>query len=122
MAFVTCGQHKTSQEAQDAKIKELQDNALTAEDALLDKNSSKGGGKITAEKIKEAIAGDVAVSVKENSGIKGNGTKADPLTLNLGDTLKVDEDGKLNLNPTAMTARIVDAAGRVIGYGVNQGA
>lgn len=139
MAFVTCSQHKKSQDAQDEKIKELEKNALTAEGALVD------GNQVTVAKIKEAIAGDVEVSVKPNSGIKGKGTKADPLALNLGDTLTLGEDGKLNANIeqpevgeslvgngltydertkqlNVKTARIVDAAGRVIGYGVNQGA
>lgn len=100
MAFVTCAQFKSSQEAQDKEIKELKDSAISAEDTLLDLSSGEGGGKLTVEKIKEAIAGDVAVAVKPNSGITGNGTKERPLALNLGDSLKVDETGKIVLNPT----------------------
>ncbi|MGX2956427.1 hypothetical protein ACWIYZ_04965 [Ursidibacter arcticus] len=163
MAFVTCGQHKKSQDAQDAEIeklkkadeaktqsiKDLAENALSAEDALVDKSGAgaNGKGKITADKIKEAIGGDVAVTVKEKSGIAGNGTKSNPLALNLGDTLKVGEDGKVNVNTNGVgetigeslagsgisfnketkkldvgTVRLVDASGTVVlGHLVDKG-
>lgn len=75
MAFVTCSQFKTSQEEQDERM-------ISAEDELLDKSSGVGGGKITVEKVKEAIAGDVEVAVKLGSGITGNGTKDNPLAIN----------------------------------------
>lgn len=104
MAFVTCSQFNTSQEAQDKE-------AISAEDALLDKSSGEGGGKVTVEKIKAAIAGDVAVAVKPKSGITGNGTKESPLALNLGDGLKVDETGKVALNPTETGKAIGSAEG-----------
>lgn len=122
MAFVTCGQFKQSQQEQDTKIAALEEcckanaqtnqtqeeditnlkkgvanlanQALSAEDALVDKSSNpQGGGKITVAKIKEAIGGDVKVAVKPNSGITGNGTAQSPLSLN--------------------TVRLVDASGTV---------
>lgn len=104
MAFVTCSQFKTSQEAQDKK-------AISAEETLLDKSSGEGGGKVTVEKIKAAIAGDVAVAVKPKSGITGNGTKESPLALNLGNGLKVDETGKVALNPTETGKAVGSAEG-----------
>lgn len=91
MAFVSCGQFKQSQEEQDKK-------AVAADDALLDKSSGVGAGKVTVEKIKDALAGDVEVSVKPNSGINGNGTKENPLALNLGDTLAVDTQGNIGVD------------------------
>lgn len=90
MAFVTCSQFKTSQEEQDKRM-------ISAEDELLDKSSRVDGGKVTVEKIKEAIGGDVAIAVKSKSGIAGNGTKKDPLYLNIGETLEVDDTGKLGI-------------------------
>lgn len=104
MAFVTCHQFDTSQEAQDKK-------AISAEETLLDKSSGEGGGKVTVEKIKAAIAGDVAVAVKPNSGITGNGTKESPLALNLGNGLKVDENGKVGLNPSETGKAVGSAEG-----------
>lgn len=104
MAFVTCSQFETSQEAQDKE-------AISAEDALLDKSGGKGGGKVTVEKIKDAIAGDVAVAVKPNSGIIGNGTEESPLALNLGNGLKVDESGKVVLNPSETGKAVGSAEG-----------
>lgn len=105
MAFVTCSQFKTSQEAQDnAAIKvevELLDCAENAKGVTQPKGceDSAQGGVITVEKIKDAIAGDVEVAVKSNSGITGNGTKESPLALNIGDGLTVSKDGKLTLEP-----------------------
>ncbi|THA00484.1 hypothetical protein D3M79_04140 [Rodentibacter pneumotropicus] len=93
MAFVTCSQFKTSQEEQDKK-------AISAEDSLLDKSSGEGGGKVTIEKIKEAIAGDVEVAVKDKSGITGKGKKDDPLKLDLGEGLAVNDKGQVTLDPT----------------------
>lgn len=104
MAFVTCSQFKTSQESQDKK-------AISAEDTLLDKSSGEGGGKVTVEKIKAAIAGDVAIAVKPNSGITGNGTEESPLALNLGDGLKVDASGKVGLNPSETGKAVGSAEG-----------
>ncbi|OOF40872.1 hypothetical protein BKK47_02900 [Rodentibacter mrazii] len=110
MAFVTCSQFKTSQEEQDKK-------AISAEDSLLDKSSGEGGGKVTAEKIKEAIAGNVEVAVKDKSGIKGNGTKKSPLALNLGSSIKVSDEGKIEIIADKVAnIRLVDASGtRVLG-------
>ncbi|MFZ7198490.1 hypothetical protein [Avibacterium avium] len=139
MAFVTCKQFKDSQQEQD-------DKAVSAEDSLLDKSGGEGAGKVTVEKIKEAIAGDIAVSVKPNAGINGNGTEESPLALAPDETLKFNEEGKLGVDTEKVggvignalagnglnfderskqlnvsTARIVNAAGTVIGYAVNQG-
>ncbi|QLB20078.1 hypothetical protein A6B43_00255 [Vespertiliibacter pulmonis] len=75
MAFVTCEKFNRSQEEQDDKM-------ISAEDGLLDKSSGVGGGKLTVEKLKENLAGDVRISIVKNSGIKGSGTKRDPLSLN----------------------------------------
>lgn len=117
MAFVTCSQFKTSQEAQDnAAIKvevELLDCAENAKGVTQPKGceDSAQGGVITVEKIKDAIAGDVEVAVKSNSGITGNGTKESPLALNLGDGLKVDETGKVTLNPTETGKAVGSAEG-----------
>ncbi len=110
MAFVTCSQFKTSQEEQDKK-------AISAEDSLLDKSSGEGGGKVTIEKIKEAIAGDVEVAVKDKSGITGKGSKSDPLTLNLGSSIKVSDEGKVEVvADNVANIRLVDASGtRVLG-------
>lgn len=110
MAFVTCSQFKVSQEEQDKK-------AISAEDLLLDKSSGVGGGKVTAEKIKEAIAGDVEVAVKEKSGITGNGTEKAPLALNLGSSMKVSDEGKVEVAADKVAnIRLVDASGtRVLG-------
>lgn len=99
MAFVTCSQFKKSQEEQDKK-------AISADDELLDKSSGEGGGKVTIEKIKEAIAGDVEVAVKDKSGITGNGKKGDPLKLDLGDGLAFNDKGQVTLDP-ADAAKIV---------------
>lgn len=110
MAFVTCSQFKQSQEEQDKKL-------ISAEEGLLDKSDEKGAGKVTVAKIKEAIAGDIVVSVTKNSGITGNGTKNNPLNLNLGDTLHTNKEGKIevDLNQVA-PIRLVDASGtRVLG-------
>lgn len=105
MAFVTCSQLKKSQEAQDKK-------AISAEDSLLDKSSSEDGGKVTAEKIKKAIAGDVEVAVKDKSGITGNGTKESPLALNLGNSMKVSDKGKIEVDVDKVAnIRLVDASG-----------
>lgn len=102
MAFVSCGQFKTSQEEQDKAIQklkeELEKKAISAEDELLDKSSSVGGGKVTVEKIKQAVAGDVEVSVTPRSGIIGNGTKASPLELKFGEDFALDNSGNLILN------------------------
>ncbi|QLD33174.1 hypothetical protein [Mannheimia varigena] len=111
MALVTCSQFKTSQEEQDNRM-------ISAEDELLDKSSGVGGGKVTVEKIKEAIAGDVAVAVKEKSGIKGDGTKENPLQLDTGDGITIDpKTGKAKLDidkaaeliSTKANIRILDA-------------
>lgn len=92
MAFVTCSQFKTSQEEQDKRM-------ISAEDELLDKSSGVGGGKVTIEKIKEAIGGDVAVAVKEKSGISGDGTADNPLKLETGDGITIDpKTGKAKLD------------------------
>lgn len=93
MAFVTCKQFNLSQEAQDKAFEELEGKTLSAEDSLLDKIGKQGGGKITVEKIKKVIAGDVQVGVKSGSGITGKGTKDEPLSLK--------------------TVRLVDASGSV---------
>lgn len=111
MAFVTCKQLEESQEAQDTafeqsqaaqdkKIIELASDAISAEDSLLDKSIGEGGGEVTVEKIKQAIAGDVSVAVKPNSGITGNGTQDSPLALSVGDGLTVTNNGKLKISPT----------------------
>lgn len=121
MAFVTCQKFKQSQEAQDEAIKEqsqavedLKKNAMTADDALLDKSDGNSGGKVTVENIKREIAGDVAVSVKANSGLTGNGTKANPLALNLGSSLTVGSNGKINVDTGNIAGiRLVDAGGTV---------
>lgn len=105
MAFVTCSQHRKSQDAQDEKIKSLENGAISAEDSLLDKTSGNVGGKITTGKIKEAIAGDVAIVLGGNAGIIGNGTHSDPLRLNLSDEFEL-HNGKLYLKynePKAIT-------------------
>lgn len=121
MAFLTCKQFKDSQEEQDKK-------SISAEDALLDKSSGEGGGKVTVEKIKQAIEGDVVVAVKPNSGISGDGSNSNPLALDftsadvgksllqalkdnglLGDGLDV-VDGKL----VVKTVRSVDASGTIL--------
>lgn len=163
MAFVTCSQFKQSQASQDEKIKtleeccenntqknaeqdtrlnDLESGALSAEDKLLDKQAGDGAGKITAEKIKAAIAGDVEVAVDKSSVITGKGTRREPLSLDpnalatklgsassganllkalkdnglLGDGLDV-ANGKLIVK----TTQFVDASGTVIlGYGVNK--
>ncbi len=99
MSFVTCKQFKDSQEEQNSK-------AISADDNLLDKSNGEGGGKVTVEKIKQAIAGDVSVAVKPNSGITGNGTKNQPLELNVGNGLKLGDDGKVTINPTETAAAI----------------
>ncbi|MEZ7766247.1 hypothetical protein O3795_02145 [Haemophilus parahaemolyticus] len=99
MSFVTCKQFKDSQEEQNSK-------AISADDDLLDKSNGEGGGKVTVEKIKQAIAGDVSVAVKPNSGITGNGTKNQPLELNVGNGLKLGDDGKVTINPTETAAAI----------------
>lgn len=99
MSFVTCKQFKDSQEEQNSK-------AISADDDLLDKSNGEGGGKVTVEKIKQAIAGDVSVAVKPNSGITGNGTKNQPLELNVGNGLKLGGDGKVTINPTETAAAI----------------
>ncbi|MCQ9120961.1 hypothetical protein BKG95_02375 [Rodentibacter pneumotropicus] len=105
MAFVTCSQFKTSQEEQDKK-------AISADDKLLDKSSGEGGGKVTIEKIKEAIAGDVEVAVKDKSGITGNGTEKAPLALNLGSSIKVSDEGKIEVDANRVAnIRLVDASG-----------
>lgn len=156
MAFVTCKQFKNSQDAQDKALdvakeeqakalnsakEQLVQSAMKAEAALLDcADNANGvttspscpqngkGGVITVEKIKQAIGGDVAVAVKPNSGIVGNGTKNQPLALDftsadvgklflqalkdnglLGDGLDV-VDGKLIVK----TVRSVDASGTVL--------
>lgn len=91
MAFVTCGQFKESQEEQDK-------NAISAEAELLDKSSGVGAGKVTVKKIKEAVAGDVEVAVKQNSGISGDGTKDNPLNLKLDNSLAVNKEGKIGVS------------------------
>lgn len=103
MAFVTCSQFKTSQEEQDKRM-------ISAEDELLDKSSDVGGGKVTVEKIKEAIGGDVAVAVKPNSGITGDGTEQNPLGLTLGETLDVDDTGNLGVK----TDKVAEEIGKSI--------
>lgn len=119
MAFVTCGQFKQSQEEQDKALEALKNKAISADESLLDKSDGDSAGKITAEKIKKAIAGDVAVVVKSNAGISGNGTKDSPLALNLGDSLSVGEDGKLNVSADNLKqalggVRLVDASGNLV--------
>lgn len=107
MAFVTCKQLK------DFHAEQSKGN-ISAEESLLDKSSGQGGGKVTITKIKESIAGDVEIAVKNGSGISGNGTKDSPLTLNLGDSLRVGEDGKINVSTKGIaTIRLVDAGGSV---------
>lgn len=119
MTFVTCGQFKKSQDEQDKALEELGKGAISADESLLDKLGNGVAGKITAEKIKEAIAGDVAVAVKEGTGISGNGTKDSPLALNLGDSLSIGKDGKLdvsadNLKQALGNVRLVDASGNLV--------
>lgn len=98
MALVTCNQFKTSQEEQDSRLDDLENKTLSAESELVDKKEGESGaGTITVEKIKEAIGGDVAIAVKPKSGITGDGTKDNPLDLNLGETLEVDDTGKLGI-------------------------
>lgn len=119
MTFVTCGQFKKSQDAQDKALDELVKGAISADESLLDKSGNGVAGKITVEKIKESIAGDVAVAVKEGAGISGNGTKDSPLALNLGDSLSIGKDGKLdvsadNLKQALGNVRLVDASGNLV--------
>lgn len=119
MAFVTCGKFQQSQEEQDKALEALKNGAISADESLLDKSNGDSAGKITVEKIKKAIAGDVAVAVKSNAGISGNGTKDSPLALNLGDSLSVGEDGKIdvsadNLKQALGTVRLVDASGNLV--------
>lgn len=114
MAFVTCSQFNRSQTEQDEKIAALS-GSISAEESLLDKSGG-GSGKVTAEKIKEAINGNISVTVQENSGIKGDGTQGSPLALNLGDSLAVDGDGKINIDAEKIkealgVVRLVDASG-----------
>lgn len=115
MAFVTCEKFKHSQEEQDNEIKRLVEGAISAEDGLLDKSSGQGGGKVTVDKIKESLAGGVEISVKEKSGITGDGTKSNPLSLNLGNSFRIDSKGKIEANVTNIAnIRLVDASGNHI--------
>nr|DAH05748.1 MAG TPA: hypothetical protein [Caudoviricetes sp.] len=126
MSFVTCKQFKDSQDAQDKALdtakteqakalnnakEQIAQSAMKAEAALLDcADNANGvttsptclqngkGGVISVAKIKQSIAGDVAVAVKPNSGITGNGTKNQPLGLNLSNDLTINTEGKLALN------------------------
>ncbi|MDH2997187.1 hypothetical protein A1D22_05815 [Pasteurellaceae bacterium LFhippo2] len=148
MAFVTCHQHKKSQDEQNTRLDDLEKGALSAEDVFVDKTKGNGAGTITVQKVKDAIAGDVAVAVKPNSGITGNGTAKNPLALSLGDGLTVGKDGKLALDGAkaasmtgeslagdgiefnentnkldVKTVRLVDASGTVVlGHLVDKGA
>ncbi|WP_315569522.1 hypothetical protein [Haemophilus parahaemolyticus] len=134
MSFVTCKQFKDSQDAQDKALdtakteqakalnnakEQIAQSAMKAEAALLDcADNANGvttspicpqngkGGVISVAKIKQSIAGDVAVAVKPNSGITGNGTKNQPLELNVGNGLKLGDDGKVTINPTETAAAI----------------
>lgn len=94
-----CSDNNKKNTEQDAELKRIKDTAISADDRLLDKTGAVGGGKITLEKIKESIAGDVTIAVKPNSGLTGNGSKASPLGLNLGDKLIINSSGKLDINP-----------------------
>ena len=126
MSFVTCKQFKDSQDAQDKALdtakteqekalnnakEQIAQSAMKAEAALLDcADNANGvttsptclqngkGGVISVAKIKQSIAGDVAVAVKPNSGITGDGTKNQPLGLNLSNDLTINTEGKLALN------------------------
>lgn len=96
MAFVSCGDFKTSQEDQDRKISKLQENSISAEDTLLDK--SKSPHVITVGKVVEAINGLVGISVKTGSGLDGEGTKNNPLHLSINPRdLMVNSNGQLEL-------------------------
>ena len=44
--------------------------------------------------------------MKPNSGITGDGTKNQPLELNVGNGLKLGDDGKVTINPTETAAAI----------------
>ncbi|WP_439242442.1 hypothetical protein [Lonepinella sp. BR2474] len=114
MAFVTCSQFKNAQEEQ-------ANAAMKAEKALLDcaENavgvttssdcSDNGkGGVITIAKIKQAIADDVAVAVKPNSGLTGNGTKASPLEIKTGNGLTIDTNGYVALDSNATTKAVAN--------------
>lgn len=115
MAFVTCEKFNRSQEEQDNEIKRLVEGAISADENLLDKSSGSGGGKVTVEKIKESLVGRVEISVKEKSGIIGDGTKSNPLSLNLGNSFRIDSKGKIEANVTNIAnIRLVDASGNHI--------
>ncbi|OOH91859.1 hypothetical protein BMT54_01750 [Pasteurellaceae bacterium 15-036681] len=144
MAFVTCYQFKKSQEEQDARLDDLESGALSAESELVDKKDGESGaGTITVQKIKEAIAGDVAVAVKPDSGITGDGTAKNPLAIdtgNLATALGSKEAGLNLLNALkdngllgdgldvvngkliVKTVRVVDASGTMgLGHLVDKG-
>lgn len=136
--FVDCSVYRTEQEAQNKAISNLAadndklsdavvenkkaidnlaNSAITADSELLDESG--GRGKITVEKIKEAIKGDVEISVDPNSGITGNGTKDSPLGLKLDNSLSVGKDGSIgvstdNLKEALGGVRLVDASGTVV--------
>lgn len=91
MAFVSCGDFKTSQADQDEEIAKLKKEvealqnaepptfeSIDAENSLLDKSGG-GPGIITAEKIKEALGGKVKVITENGSGLIGDGTEGNPL-------------------------------------------
>ena len=79
------------------RLKKVEDSRPTADDRLLDKSGSNGeNGRITVEKIKEAIAGDVKVNVNPSTAITGNGSAASPLSLNISEDFE-ERNGRLYL-------------------------
>lgn len=106
-------------------IDELGNAAITAEDKLLDNSDGKGAGKITVEKIKDALSGKVKVKVKSDSGLTGDGTEGSELSLSTDTTLQVT-DGKLGISSDVLKElvgkslkkiKLVDASGKhTLGY------
>lgn len=91
------------------KDQELSKVVLSAEDELVDKTSDtgdngQGAGKLTTNKIKQAIAGDVEVAVNHQKGLSGNGKKSDPLAVKAkeGDFAFNAETGALELGSNAL--------------------
>lgn len=92
-----CKNNSKKNTDQDVQIKKLGDAATTADGALLDKsgNNGSGAGKITVQRIKDAVAGDVEISVNGSAGIIGNGTKNNPVALKVSSDFGFNANGEL---------------------------
>lgn len=94
MAFVTCDQFKKSKKEQDKSIEALKSGTIYADEALLDKSSGLGGGKVTVEKIKSAI------NFKEGFRSDENGVSVNPADFIDNNTIVIDPTtGKIKVKP-----------------------